>query len=75
MYKLGLRAPDDKGEYITTEYNFDTGMCVDISHSVDRDSFIAGFWHEECGLVTYYRADSVAEIIEELHLIVVNGAD
>lgn len=75
MYKIGYRAPGDMGEFITTEYNFDTDMGVDISHSVDRDSYIAGFWHEECGLVTYYRAGSVTEIIEELHLIVVNGAD
>ena len=75
MYEMGLRAPNDMGEYITTEYNFDTGMCVDISHSEDRDSFIAGFWHEDCGLVTYFRADSVVEILTELGNIVVNRED
>jgi hypothetical protein len=59
--RVGIHAPADVGRMIASEYNEDTGMTHEIYTCTDGLGGLVGRWHEDVGLVTWFRADTLAE--------------
>lgn len=60
--KIGLHAPSDIGEEVAFYFGEDSGMEYAVHES--EDGLIVAASHEDVGLVTYFRADTM-ETVEE----------
>ena len=54
---LGYHRPDDLGPLAHEEYDDETGMVTEYYRSTDRWDYrrIVAKYHDDVGLVTYYR--------------------
>lgn len=59
--RVGIHTPDDVGDMIASVYDEDTGMTHEIHTCTDTVGALIGRWHEDVGLVTWFRADSIAD--------------